>query len=499
MAGVRVLPLAVLVVLASACGASEQVPPPTGERVSGHGLQITLPTGWHGDVTKLGPQHATTLRAATFPLGPLEDVGQEAQRTMGPDDLLIVVADYGVVLASPPPDPPPIRVGRGDVSNHEGFGEPVAGTTVRVGVTTLQVWVVAARAPSDGQLEQANAVLATLRHERAGHVHRDEEVGLVAPVPHGWHAARSLTGFVSPREVLALASYPLRGGAEAGECAPDTARRDMPADGTFVWLLEYEGELPPDRFPPRPERFRLDRARFAPGTSCFDGPGWTTTFRAPRRQFQLLVAFGRGPSDEQLREVESILDGLEVAETGAPFPDPFEGWPLLGGSTPDSMRAPPGWAAAAAEFRPHEDPPPRALFFASNRPLPLLPSRHVERARMPGDFPDLVLAHGFPDDAVLVWALEESEGRPLAGEYPPIDRDWPSREDFRRVEIATKPAPQVRWLVASGEWMGHRFSVWIARGPDASREDIELALTAAGTLAVSGCDRGVGARCTPNG
>ena len=159
------------------------------------------------------------------------------------------------------------------------------------------------------------------------------------------------------------------------------------------------------------------------------------------------------------------------------------------------MYAPPGWPAAAADFLPREDEPPRALFFASNRALPLLPRRYVERARLPSAFPDIVLAQGFPDDAVLVWALEESARRPLAGEYPPIDRDWPERGDFRPVEIATKPAPHVRWLVASGEWMGHRFSVWIARGPAASNADLELAFRSAGTLAVSGCDRGVGDPC----
>ena len=131
----------------------------------------------------------------------------------------------------------------------------------------------------------------------------------------------------------------------------------------------------------------------------------------------------------------------------------------------------------------------------NGHPLPLLPQRLVDRARLPGHFPDLVLAHGFPDDAVLLWVLEESSRRPLAREFPPIDRDWPGRADFRPVEIATKPAPHVRWLVASGEWMGHRFSVWIARGPTASADDLDLALTAARTVAVSGCDRGVGPRC----
>src|SRR6266540_2370766 len=122
----------------------------------------------------------------------------------------------------------------------------------------------------------------------------DSETGVAGRYPDGWHRARALTNQVLPREVLTLATYPLRGGAKAGECAPDTARADMP----------------PDRFPPRPSRFRIPRERLAP-VSCFDGPGYSTTFRAADRPFQLLVAFGREPSDDRLNEVESILDRLE--------------------------------------------------------------------------------------------------------------------------------------------------------------------------------------------
>src|SRR6266511_2340531 len=67
----------------------------------------------------------------------------------------------------------------------------------------------------------------------------DSETGVAGRYPDGWHRARALTNQVLPREVLTLATYPLRGGAKAGECAPDTARADMPPGGVFVWLLEY--------------------------------------------------------------------------------------------------------------------------------------------------------------------------------------------------------------------------------------------------------------------
>ena len=645
----RAIPLLALVLLATACGAAPEPPRAAtdGKRVSGHGLEITIPDGWHGDVTKLGPHHAATLRAATFPLPPEPDIGHEAQRTMGRDDLLVVVADYGAVPGGDPA-PASLRVDAEHVGSFEGFRHPTATTSADVAGTRLQVWVVAAREPTRAQLEQATAILATLRLERSrrrayvdetrglsaqipagwavaeesltpaledtveilstgtgafkpgsdrcAHIPErtlealggedafvtlveletgrglplrpadlgaadgeepesrgclangerldyrvipftdagrdfylyvafgprataerrreaddllaslrfdraddvafaDAEVGVSGRHPPGWHRERALTGFVEPREVLALASYPLRRGAKAGECAPDTARADIPADGAFVWLLEYRSGVPIDRFPERPRPFRLDRERLDDQVSCFPGPGSSWSFQAAGRRFQLLVAFGGRPSESLLREVEAILNALELEEVPMPPPPPWADWPLLPTSAPDSMRAPPGWPAAGAEFDSAADAPPRALFFASNRPLPLLPRRLVERARLPGHFPGLVLAHGFPDDAVLLWVLEESSRRPLAKLFPPIDRTWPEPADFRPVEIATKPAPHVRWLVSSGEWMDHRFSVWIARGPAASREDLDLALTAAGTLAVSGCDRGVGAAC----
>jgi hypothetical protein len=647
-----VLVLVALVFALLGCGAAEERRATDGgTRVAGHGLEVTLPDGWHGDVTKYGPHHAATLRAATFSLEPLTDLGRGEQETMGPEDLLIVVTDYGAVPAdgSAPAATLPIRLGLEHVVSFEGFREPVATTSAVVAGATLQVWVVAAAAPTAAQLERANAVLATLRHERArwrthvdeagrlsarippgwavaherltpflgdpkellnvgtgafkpggdrcAHVPErtlealgpedalvtvvefegpaghefpprpaalldaeglepdsrdclgeprdldyrlfpfteagrdfylyvafgervgpgrrreaaelvdslrferpadvsfaDPDVGVSGRHPAGWDRARGLTSFTEPREVLALASYPLRGGAQAGECAPNTARADMLPGGAFVWLLEYREQLPPERFPPRPRPFRLDRGQLAEHVACFPGPGWSTAFGAAGRQFQLLVAFGGPPTDRRLREVEEALDAL--AFDRLPPADPSVAWPLLIGSTPDSMRAPPGWAAAPARFSPEDEQRPRTLFFAANRPLFGLPAQlEREARRLPEPLPSAAIANEFPRDGVLLWVVEEDDEQTLAQRFPPIDRDWPGREDFEPVEIATEPNPELRWLVAAGEFRGHRFSIWIARGPEASDSDVALAVESAATVAVSGCDRGVGARC----
>ncbi len=325
---------------------------------------------------------------------------------------------------------------------------------------------------------------------------RDPETGIAGRYPEGWHRARALTNLVVPREVLTLATYPLRGGAKAGECAPDTARADMPPGGAFIWLLEYRPtrgdvwvDLPRDRFPPRASRFKIPRAGLAP-VSCFDGPGYSTTFRAAGRPFQLLVAFGGEPANDRLDEVEAILDGLEFDPLPAPPADPYAGWPLINDNPGDSLRPPPGWAAAAAMFPPDKKPRPRTLFFAGNRPLFGLPDKLVPQVDKLPPSPSSAVANDFPSDGVLLWVVEERKGGESNG-LSPIDGDWPRRGDFRPAELFTNPNAELWWLRAGGSFRGYRLSVLIGIGPDATQRDIELALTSAGSLAVSGCWRDV--------
>jgi hypothetical protein len=321
----------------------------------------------------------------------------------------------------------------------------------------------------------------------------DSDVGVSGQYPQGWHRARSLTSFVLPREVLVLASYPLRDGAEAGECAPNTARADMPPGGTFVWLLEWRpqrgdvwADFPRERFPPRPIRFEIGRSELADGVFCFPGPGFSTTFRAADRPFQLIVAFGGRPSDDQLGQVETILDGLRFAELPAPPPDPYAGWPLVNDNPGDSLRPPPGWPAAAALFPTDTTAQPRPLFFTSNQPLPGLPQRLVPHVdELPGPFPTAALA-GLSPTGVLVWVLEEEKGG-ASPEFPSIGRGWPSRDDFH--EARAPVAANAQWLRAGGSFRGYRFSVWVAAGADASEADLALAEKSARSLAVSGCSR----------
>jgi hypothetical protein len=311
---------------------------------------------------------------------------------------------------------------------------------------------------------------------------RDPAVGVSGAYPAGWHQARALTRLTDPREVVAIASFPLRDGSKAGECGPSHPIEDMPRDGAFVWLLEYRpprgdpwAEVQRADFPPKPTRFELRRSRLEPGTSCFAGPGSTATFSAADRPFQLLVTFGSRPSDARLRDVEAVVDSLRFDELPPPAPDPYAGWRLVNDNPGDSLRSPPGWRGAAVMFPPETTRRPRPLFFAANLELP-----DLETTR-PAALPAL------PAAAVVVWVVEEERGA-ASPEFRAIRAGWPARDDFARVAVSGSSLDVRR---AGGSFGGYRFSVWIASGQRATDADRRLAFESAASLALSGCWRDV--------
>lgn len=353
----------------------------------------------------------------------------------------------------------------------------------------------------------------TVPHETRGNgsiLFHDPEVALSLEYPEGWYRMRALTNLVVPRELVALATYPLRGGATGG--GPCAAKRDLdaiPPDGALVWLLEHRplrGDVWADirraEFPARPSRIELSRADLAP-TSCLTGVGYaprasglayTLAFSAADRPLQLSLVFGERVTEARLQQVEQIVESMVLGELPPPPPDPYAGWPSLNDNPGDSMRAPPGWAAAAAMLPPAGTPTPRSLFFAANRPLFGLPEKLVPRVELLPPWPSWAIANDFPGDGVLVWVREEEKGG-VSQDYPAIGREWPSARDFSTVETLTKPNPQLRWLRAAGSFRGYRFSVLIGAGPDATEADRELALKSAASLAVSGVCREDGSDC----
>jgi hypothetical protein len=477
------------------------------------GVSIELPADWDAYTRSgLGPDNLGEIWAASRPFV------ESPPRPPFPHKTLAALPEDGIAteitVGRPPPGSAswPLRTsisledGYFLADNYEGQPAPHVSTQIiqaRIANRALWVQVFFGRTdPNDAMRATANRVLGSLFQPRVaredGYVRfEDPAVGISGRYPAGWYRARAVSNLAEPREVLALGTYPLRREAEAGECAPDTARADMPPDGVFIWLLEdrpLRGEvwanLPRERFPPKPAHFVVRPSELSDDSVwCFAGPAYTTTFRAADRPFQLTVAFGGRPIDARLAEVERILDSLEFDPLPPPPPDPYAGWPSVNDNPGDSLRPPPGWPATAAMFRPGTTPRPRPLFFAGNRPLPGLPRKLVPYVlgELPGPFPSSALA-AFPSDAVLLWVVEEERGDASA-QFPTIGRVWPKRADFRESDAPAQAPAGLHWLRAGGSFRGYRFSLWIAYGAQASQNDVELAFKSAASLAVSACGR----------
>jgi hypothetical protein len=64
--------------------------------------------------------------------------------------------------------------------------------------------------------------------------------GLAWTLPPGWRdVAPQLTGLSEPSQQLAAATFPLHQTTPDSDCAPTTARRQIPPDGVLVMLLEH--------------------------------------------------------------------------------------------------------------------------------------------------------------------------------------------------------------------------------------------------------------------
>jgi hypothetical protein len=317
----------------------------------------------------------------------------------------------------------------------------------------------------------------------------DPTRGVSALVPSGWHARVGLTALGFPREVVTLASFPLRPG---GNCGPDKAVRAMPADGALVFVLEYRpargpvwsGGLRRSAFPPRPARLRVPR-RAPGGYECF-GRGYLLRFRDADRPLQMMVALGPRATAARRRDVERVLDGLRFAPLPAPPPDPYEGWPTLIDESGDSLRAPPRWTSLVAGV-PRRLPRPRTLFLATSEPLAgLARGRRLRVGALPGPGATPGLTQLSPH-AVVLWVTEAEPGGPSPA-FPALAprQAWPAPADFR--EVRGGPAarwPALAWRRAGMSWRGLRFTAWIAAAPRAGAPTIARAEQAAASVALA--------------
>lgn len=313
--------------------------------------------------------------------------------------------------------------------------------------------------------------------------------GLSIAGPRGWHAYTGpITAVVSPPERLLLTSYPTRRG---GNCSPDRAEHDLPADGALLYLFEYRPEagsvwahLRRADFPPRPRHFTLPRGT-AGRYECWRIPSYLIRFRAANRPFQAHIAFGPRAGAARREQVLRALDSLRVAPLPSPPRDPYAGWRSLHNETGDTLRTPPRWMAAGAPS-PRRHAPPRALYLTANRQLHgLLTDLRVRRLALPVAFPTSML-RAFPPDAVLLWIREETPGR-ASRAFPRLPtRAWPRSQDFSVVTTGTAARwPRLRWRRAGVAQHGTRFAIWILSGRRAPASDVRVAMKSAASFAFS--------------
>jgi hypothetical protein len=141
--------------------------------------------------------------------------------------------------------------------------------------------------------------------------------GISLSKPRGWKLlTHHITAVSRPVERLLLTSYRARPG---GNCAPDRAERELPADGALVYLFEYSPRrgaaltrVTRRAFPPRPAHFALDR-RALGNYECWRVPSYLIRFRDAGRAFQVHVALGKRAGPARRAQVLAALDGLRVS------------------------------------------------------------------------------------------------------------------------------------------------------------------------------------------
>jgi hypothetical protein len=328
LAGVAV-PLA----LVSGLGEDRTLAPGGARQIAGYGLRVDLPEGWDGRIRgPAGVSFGPHLHAANFELPePDDDVASAARGGMNEGQVTIVVIDVTTALARDVRGPQdryepielPVSIRAEDFTDRVEAVDPDHASARRqfsVEGRSLEVRVEFGTDPApDPLVAEANTVLSTLSVEPVGGTsgyqrHADIDDGLAITIPDAWTFHQDPTRPIEPKNVFGVGSWAFPGG---GECAPTAAQDDLPRDGVLFWLMEYAGDQPASDFPPRPQRFELDRQTLGV-YECSSVPSYMIRFQEDGRSFQVHVAFGAESSESLEPEVLRALDGLEVT---APVPE----------------------------------------------------------------------------------------------------------------------------------------------------------------------------------
>jgi hypothetical protein len=178
------------------------------------------------------------------------------------------------------------------------------------GLLAPSVVVAAITLPGCGEATTASS---------SGERFEDTVHGIAVQLPPGWRRASvNLTPrLTDPREVLSVATFPLRYRQMGCTHLPSSALEDLGRGDAFVTLQE-RGLDPHSRwpdFPARPVHFGPDLGGPSEASACVPGARFTDhwfRFTDGDRHFHVLVAFGPDTSAAVWREAWHILDSLKV-------------------------------------------------------------------------------------------------------------------------------------------------------------------------------------------
>jgi hypothetical protein len=143
--------------------------------------------------------------------------------------------------------------------------------------------------------------------------------GITVALPAGWQRApRSLTPHLTdPREVVAVATFPLRYRRTLCAHMPGSALEDLGPSDAFVTLMErgLDRRSSWKGFPARPKHFGPRLGAGSEASDCAPKARFTDHwfgFTDGGRHFHVLVAFGPKASTATRRQARKILDDLRI-------------------------------------------------------------------------------------------------------------------------------------------------------------------------------------------
>jgi hypothetical protein len=155
--------------------------------------------------------------------------------------------------------------------------------------------------------------------------------GLTVQLAPGWEPSevRLTPELLDPREVLAVATFPLRYRPTRCAQVPGSALQDLGSDGALITVQERGVELHggPPPYPRRPAAFGPELGGPSEASACIPRARFEDhrfAFAEGDRRFHVEVAFGPDASANTKRQAWAILDSLRV--DGSVRPD----WPATG-------------------------------------------------------------------------------------------------------------------------------------------------------------------------